>query len=391
MKVIQILHHSLTPFNPGEDVRNYEESWHVKVAKQLKKSDPSIDLECWRPEKSLDKPYKRIGDEGIIHRIFPSYFVNSKLEYSPRLISELKRETSQENVIVHLHGIYNFFTYMIIRCIKSTPIIAQSHGGLPSPSSFKEDGLLKKISSLIEFFPQKNVFPYVNCFHSLTEYENKQLSKHSSSRVSPMGVDFDDLYPLDEEFACEKLNINQTGKFRINYLGRLVNSKGVDLLLKASKILGDNGIDVEVNIAGSGPERGELENEAARLGVIDNVNFWGFISQEEKLYYYNIANVVCFPSRQEPYGIVPVEALACKTPVVASKVGGVTTIADSFKSGSVLVEPDNHMDLAQGLKEAITNPVTSSDIDRKSGKENHSWESIISNTVDEYNSIVKDK
>ena len=136
MRVIQVLHHSLTPFKPDADPQTYEEDWNVKVAKQLYERDSDHKLECWRPEHSFSKPHERINN-GITYRIFPSTYLHPKIEYSGIMRRALSNAADDDDVLFHFHGLYNYFTYVMLSTVGDrAPIVMQSHGGGPSSTKF---------------------------------------------------------------------------------------------------------------------------------------------------------------------------------------------------------------------------------------------------------------
>jgi glycosyltransferase involved in cell wall biosynthesis len=129
------------------------------------------------------------------------------------------------------------------------------------------------------------------------------------------------------------------------FVGRLTASKGADVLLHAlARMPG-----VTAAIAGDGPERAELEALARSLGLGGRVRFVGWISPTERRELFAAAGVFAFPSVwQEPFGMVGLEALAQRLPVVASEVGGIPSwLVDG--EGGLLVPPDDPVELAGAL------------------------------------------
>lgn len=112
---------------------------------------------------------------------------------------------------------------------------------------------------------------------------------------------------------------------RIGAIGRLHANKGFDLLLRAlarPEVLARSWTLV---IAGDGPERVSLQALAFELGLGDRVRFIGWI--DDRRAFYSAVDLICIPSKQEPFGLVMVEALAHRLPVVASAASGFVDIA----------------------------------------------------------------
>jgi D-inositol-3-phosphate glycosyltransferase len=112
--------------------------------------------------------------------------------------------------------------------------------------------------------------------------------------------------------------------------------KGLDLLLEALALLSDRHgyqlLAVGGNLEGD-PELSRLHALATRLGVADRVSFLGAQPQQRLSLYYSAADVCVVPSHYESFGLVAMEALACGTPVIASRVGGLPTVIRDGENG----------------------------------------------------------
>lgn len=114
--------------------------------------------------------------------------------------------------------------------------------------------------------------------------------------------------------------------------GRFVRKKGFDLLIRAwAAINGD--IDAPLWLAGDGPERSALEELVAQLGLAERVRFLGAVPHERMLGLVAGSTLCVVPSREEPYGIIVVEAQALGAPVVACAVGNIPMLIRSGVTG----------------------------------------------------------
>ncbi len=136
-------------------------------------------------------------------------------------------------------------------------------------------------------------------------------------------------------------------KWRLAYFGRFDPRKGTDAAIRALPLLPPEASLTMYGRGGEG-ERHRLEQLAGDLGVEGRVTF-GFLDRKELADAYRRADVVIFPSEwPEPFGLVPLEAMECGTPVIATGVGG---SADFLEDGvnCVLFQPGDPADLARAL------------------------------------------
>ena len=148
--------------------------------------------------------------------------------------------------------------------------------------------------------------------------------------VVPCGVDLDLFTPIEKEVARRKLGLKD-GERIILFVGRIEPLKGIDILIAAAAQLHENE-NFNVLIVGGDEASAEIEvlrRQAERLGVGHHISFVGAVEHEMLPLYYNAADVCVVPSYYESFGLVAVESMACGTPVVASRVGGLaSTIMD---------------------------------------------------------------
>jgi glycosyltransferase involved in cell wall biosynthesis len=118
------------------------------------------------------------------------------------------------------------------------------------------------------------------------------------------------------------------GSFRIAFVGRLVDWKGVDLLLEAIRRVAGLA-DVHVGIFGDGPERARLEEKAKQLNLGSSITFYGFVPQTRVAESLGAFDALVLPSLYECGGAVVLEAMSLGMPVIASNWGGPADYLDS--------------------------------------------------------------
>lgn len=140
----------------------------------------------------------------------------------------------------------------------------------------------------------------------------------------------------------------------IGFLGRLEEQKGLALLMSAFKELRRNGGDARLIIGGDGPARGRLISEIRAADLDEGtVEMIGWV--EHPAAFMRDIDVLVTPSRWEAFGIVNLEAMAAKVPVVATRVQGIPEVVEHGETG-ILVEPDDATGLAEALRELLSQP-----------------------------------
>lgn len=139
-------------------------------------------------------------------------------------------------------------------------------------------------------------------------------------------------------------------------VGRLIRDKGLDLALDAFAATASRFPGARLVIAGDGPERPRLEQQAVRLGIAASVEFLGWVEPDSVAAVLNRASVVIVPSRwQEPFGLVALQAAQLARPVVAANVGGLPEIVADGETG-LLVAADDSAALARSLGWLLGHP-----------------------------------
>lgn len=141
-------------------------------------------------------------------------------------------------------------------------------------------------------------------------------------------------------------------------VGRLASHeqyKGFDEVLEALPDLVREIPEIVYVIVGDGDDRARLEAKAQALGVADRVIFTGFVSEDEKIDLYNLADAYVMPSRGEGFGIVYLEAMACGVPTIGSRLDG---SRDALRDGQLgqLVDPREPQQIVEAIHRALSAP-----------------------------------
>jgi glycosyltransferase involved in cell wall biosynthesis len=183
-------------------------------------------------------------------------------------------------------------------------------------------------------------------------------------RTVPCGFDPAEFGPGDRLAARAGLGLSP-GEPVVLQLGRMVPRKGVDNVIRGLALLRrGHGIDARLLVVGGEsrepdprltPEIGRLQRVAAEEGVSDRVTFVGSRRRDELAAFYRAADVFVTTPWYEPFGITPVEAMACGTPVVGAEVGGIKYTVRDGQTG-FLVPPRDPAALADRLARLFRDP-----------------------------------
>jgi glycogen(starch) synthase len=173
------------------------------------------------------------------------------------------------------------------------------------------------------------------------------------------------------------------------FVGRLVYEKGAHVLVNAiPKIL--EKIDAKFVIVGSGYMKEQLSTIVRSLGLEHKVLFTGFVDDETLLKLQKCADVSVVPSLFEPFGIVALEAMAAKSPVVVSDTGGLSEIVEHDVTG-VKVYPNNPDSLAWGITKILLDENYKNRIVENAYKkvqEKYDWDKIAQQTKRIYEGVL---
>ena len=165
--------------------------------------------------------------------------------------------------------------------------------------------------------------------------------KADADRISvvPCGVNLGLFQPIAKKDARQQLGLRDDDRILL-FVGRVEPLKGIDILLGAAAQVESESDCFVLVVGGDDSTRdGEMEHLrdlASQLGIAERVSFMGAVDHERLPLFYNAADVCVVPSFYESFGLVALEAMACGTPVVASRVGGLSVAVRDSETGYLI-------------------------------------------------------
>ncbi|MBD3390051.1 glycosyltransferase [Candidatus Micrarchaeota archaeon] len=217
------------------------------------------------------------------------------------------------------------------------------------------------------------------------------VSKDLKRKAEDLGVKEVVVIPngVDTEKFSRKGNTREElgleGKKVVLSVSRLAPKNGIDTLIEVFGKVREKIPEAELLILGKGDEEEKLKKMAG-----EGIRFLEPVPHEQLAEYYTAADVFCRPSRDEGFGIVFIEAMACGVVPVGTSVGGITDIIKNWENG-VLVKPDDPNGLAMNLEKLLLETRKRKEMSEKAvqdAKKRFSWESISKNIENLYRERV---
>lgn len=176
---------------------------------------------------------------------------------------------------------------------------------------------------------------------------------HKEIEVVPNFIDFTK-YPDRNEPDCQEDQIVQEGEFVISHISNFRPVKRVEDVIRIfDKILSK--VDAKLLLIGDGPDRSHMEYLTKELGIFHKVHFMGNTTEVNKLLCYS--DLFLLPSEKESFGLAALEAMAAKTPVIATHVGGLPEVVLNGLTG--FTSPIGDIDeMAKKALKILSNPTT---------------------------------
>lgn len=366
----------------------------ANVARQLARKGHHVDV-FTRCDKSLLPLVSRLNGVRVINvpagpkRQLPKEQLLPYMEDFARFVVQFFRHEPSRYDVVHANFFMSGLVGLRVKESLGIPLVTTFHAlgrvrrlhqgaddGFPDERFDIEDRLVRESDSVIAECPQDE-----SDLISLYQADNGRID------VVPCGFDHEEFHPVDKHAARAELGW-PLDRFIALQLGRMVPRKGIDTVVRAIGLcncaLGEEahlyvvgGNSDEANEIAT-PEIGRLRAIARECGVTDRVNFLGRRARANLRLYYNAADVFVTTPWYEPFGITPLEAMACSTPVIGANVGGIRYSVAHGETG-LLVPPKDPLAVAHGLVTLKRDPQRAQSMGAAGlarAKEMFTWESV---------------
>ncbi len=310
--------------------------------------------------------------------------------------------------IVHCHTWYAQFAGIITKLCYGIPLVITTHSLEPlRPWKREQLGRGYDASSWVE----KTAIEMADAIIAVSKETKEDVLKYfkvdeKKIKVIYNGINLQEYLVTDDTAALTEYGIDKSKPY-VLFVGRITRQKGIIHLVNAIKYIDP---DTQIVLCAGAPDTPEIakemENSVQEVKKIRNNVIWidKMVSKKEVIQLYSHADVFCCPSIYEPFGIINIEAMACKTAVVASAVGGIKEVVVHGETGLLVpleqqneapfepVDPDQFSrDLADGINELIRNKERRESMavkGRKRVEDFFDWTAIAKQVEELYKSLI---
>lgn len=312
--------------------------------------------------------------------------------------------------VVHCHTWYSHFGGCLVKQLFDAILVLTTHSLEPHrPWKAEQLGTGYQVSSWIEKTAYQNADGVVAVSESMKREVQALYGVQSEKiRVIHNGIDLQQYQPRRDHSVLERHHINPEVPY-VLFVGRITRQKGILHLVNAIPFFKKG---IQIVLCAGAPDTPEIGVEMKQLveqakGLTKNSVIWieEMLPREETIALYSQAAVFICPSVYEPFGIINLEAMACETPVVASKVGGIPEVVIDAETGYLipiqarsLADPEPiekekfSRDLAEAVNRILETPTLAKSMAIK-GRERveklFSWTAIARQTLEFYEQLLK--
>jgi len=371
----------VTPYYPphwgGLEVVAYH------VASQMAKRGHNVNVVTSAPRCNSS-----ILEENVnVHRVSVSFKVfNTPLSLEAYRVCKILAEHAD---LIHTYAYPVYFSDIskLIAAKRGIPLVLEWVMDPRESQTYKQSLLARLVTDMYFKIHGDMVFDKASVIIVPSEQFKERVIRYGVSKdkiqVIPCGIDTNIFSP-----GRLTTKLQKNTKFMILFVGRISEQKGLDILLKALPRVLKEHPDTSLIVIGLCDQMHFWRRIQKDLAMVrGHVRFLENVTRSQLISYYRAAEVLAFPSRYESFGMVPIEAMACGTPVVGTPVG---ISAGIVRQAGILVNREDPENLAEALNRILSEPHLRQKLSRKSLQavsDEYCWERIIDKYEDTYQSI----
>ena len=373
---------------------------HVaEIVPTLARQGVEIDLVTpWRAGGEMIESFPGV----TVHRVPAPQVDNQDFEAEVRAANEALEAACDEIIaergsfdVLHNHDWLTSFAAQAVKHRYKLPLIATIHATERGRGRGELVGEIAQRIDGAEWRLTYEAWRVICC----TRYMAREIMHYFSTPpdkidVIPNGVDPSPYQALEDiDLSTFRVRFALPGEKLVLYVGRVVSEKGVEVLLRSVPLGLAEMPEAKFVIAGKGPELERMRRLAHELYVSDKVLMPGFISDGDRDRLYMVADCAVFPSLYEPFGIVALEAMAAKTPVVVSAVGGLPEVVRHAETG-ITIYPGDVASCAWGIVHTLRHPEWAKQRVENAYREVltvFNWDTIAQQTAAVYARVVEER
>lgn len=359
-----------------------------------------IELTLLTPAWKGGEAVERINDHAVLYRVEPPVKTLSNY-YADATQTNLTLEQFAHELwssaggfdLIHAHDWLVSFVGIALKKIHKTPLVATMHATERGRGGgHVGEGMSAWINGAewwLTYEAWRVLTTSRSMAHELEHYFDLPPDKIS---VIPNGVD---------STRFEHLTRQSLSEFRhewaapdekiVFYVGRMQYEKGPHLLVEAAARILARGERVKFILAGKGAMLEPLRHRVVELGLRDHILLPGYVSDPARDRLFCVADAAVFPSLYEPFGIVALEAMAAKCPVIVSNVGGLGEVVDDEATG-IKIPSHNLEMLVNAISALLANPRAARERAERAYRtvtREFAWEHIAHETTRVYDEVIR--
>ncbi len=350
------------------------------LVNEMNRADSTREISLIHFKKSNDPIYKKVND--IVINSFPYNTINP-LSLS-RSIKELELD------VFHLpsHMFPQVSPFYMNKDVKKVLTV---HDLIPFIFTEKLPFFYRFWASTLKLIKNRTDFLITDSFNSKNDLIHYLQIPEEKIKVINLAPDKNFKFLKNQSEIKDELK----SKYNINfpfilYVGHVEIRKNIPVLIKSFNQLLKKGITSKLILIGK-PGHGfdEISQTVASLGISQHVIFLGYVPDEDMVKFYNAAELFVFPSLYEGFGLPPLEAMACGSPVITSNT---SSLPEVVGNAGFTLDPTDINSFADAMYEILTNDSLRTDMHIKSLKQakKFSWEKTAEETWKVYEEICSE-